>query len=70
MTGSDKSPQRPAVLKQMVFSLCGPSALALAAHALTAQSLVGILPGQAGTVVVRPKLGKEPGVAEEEIAPA
>jgi hypothetical protein len=31
-------------------------------HALTVQALVGIMPGQAETVVVRPKPGKEPGV--------
>jgi hypothetical protein len=31
-------------------------------HAVTVQALVGIMPDQAETVVVRPKLGNEPGV--------
>ena len=62
VAASDKSPDRLAALKQMVSSWRGPGTLVLVTHALTVQSLVGILPGQAETVVLRPKLGKEPGV--------
>jgi len=40
----------------------GPGTLVLVTHGLTVQSLVGILPGQAETVVLRSKPGKEPGV--------
>ena len=62
VAASDKSPERLAALKQKVSSWRGPGTLVLVTHALTAQSLVGILPGQVETVVLRPKLGKEPGV--------
>jgi hypothetical protein len=34
----------------------------LVTHALTVQALVGIMPDQAETVVVKPKLGNEPGI--------
>ena len=40
----------------------GPGTLVVVTHALTVQALVGIMPGQAETVVVRPKHGQEPGV--------
>jgi phosphohistidine phosphatase SixA len=62
VAASDKSPERLAALKQMVSSWRGPGTLVVVTHALTVQSLVGILPGQAETVVLRPKLGKERGV--------
>jgi hypothetical protein len=59
---ADKSPERLAALKQMVAGWRGPGTLVVVTHALTVQGLVGILPGQAETVVLRPKLDKEPGV--------
>ena len=43
----------------------GPGTLVVVTHALTVQALVGVMPGQAETVVVRPTLGKEPGVEAE-----
>ena len=62
VAASDRSPDRLVVLKQIVSSWRGPGTLVLVTHALTVQALVGILPGQAETVVLRPKLGNEPGV--------
>ena len=62
VAASDRSPERLVVLKQMVASWRGPGTLVLVTHALTVQALVGIMPGQAETVVLRPKLGNEPGV--------
>lgn len=62
VAASDKSPERLAALRQMLASWRGPNTLVVVTHALTVQALVGIMPGQAETVVVRPKLGKEPGV--------
>jgi phosphohistidine phosphatase SixA len=59
---SDKSPERLAALRQMLANWRGPGTLVVVTHALTVQALVGIMPGQAETVVVRPRLGKEPGV--------
>ena len=58
----DKSPERLAALRRMLANWRGPGTLVVVTHALTVQALVGIMPGQAETVVVRPKLGKEPGV--------
>ena len=46
----------------MVSSWRGPGTLVVVTHALTVQGLVGIMPGQAETVVIRPRLGKEGGV--------
>ena len=46
----------------MVADWRGPGTLVVVTHALTVQALVGILPGQAETVVIRPRLGTEPGV--------
>jgi hypothetical protein len=46
----------------MVSAWRGPGTLVVVTHALTVQGLVGIMPGQAETVVIRPKLGKEPEV--------
>jgi len=62
VAASEKSPERLAALKQMVSGWSGPGTLVLVTHGLTVQSLVGILPGQAETVVLRSKPGKEPGV--------
>jgi phosphohistidine phosphatase SixA len=62
VAASDRSPDRLVVLKQIVSSWRGPGTLVLVTHALTVQALVGIMPEQAETVVVRPKLGNEPGV--------
>ena len=62
VAASDKSPERLAALKQMVSSWRGPGTLVVVTHALTVQALVGIMPGQAETVVLRPKRGPEPGI--------
>ena len=62
VAASDKSPERLAAMKQMLANWRGPGTLVVVTHALTVQALVGIMPGQAETVVVRPKPGKEPGV--------
>ncbi len=59
---SDRSPERLVVLKQMVAGWRGPGTLVLVTHALTVQALVGIMPDQAETVVVKPKPGNEPGI--------
>ena len=60
VAASDRSPERLAVLKQMVSSWRGPGTLVVVTHALTVQALVGIMPAQAKTVVLRPKRGPEP----------
>jgi phosphohistidine phosphatase SixA len=60
VAASDKSPDRLAALKQILADWRGPGTLVVVTHAFTVQGLVGIMPGQAETVVVRPKLGKEP----------
>jgi len=62
VAASDRSPERLAALRQMLADWRGPGTLVVVTHALTVQGLVGILPNQAETVVVRPKLGQEPGV--------
>jgi hypothetical protein len=62
VAASDKSPERLAALKQILADWRGPGTLVVVTHAFTVQGLVGILPGQAETVVVRPKPGKEPGL--------
>ena len=62
VAASDRSPDRLAALKQMVSAWRGPGTLVVVTHALTVQGLVGIMPGQAETVVLRPKIGNEPGV--------
>ncbi len=59
---SNQSPERLAALRQILGSWRGPGTLVVVTHALTVQALVGIMPGQAETVVVRPKLGTEPGI--------
>ena len=62
VAASDRSPERLVVLKQIVSSWRGPGTLVLVTHALTVQALVGIMPGQAETVVLRPRPGNEPGI--------
>jgi len=62
VAASDRSPERLAALRQIVSDWRGPGTLVVVTHALTVQGLVGIMPGQAETVVIRPKIGKEPGV--------
>ena len=62
VAASDKSPERLATMKQILANWRGPGTLVVVTHALTVQALVGIMPGQAETVVVRPELGKEPRV--------
>jgi phosphohistidine phosphatase SixA len=62
VAASDRSPDRLSALKQMVSAWNGPGTLVVVTHALTVQGLVGIMPGQAETVVIRPKPGQEPGV--------
>ena len=62
VAASDKSPERLAAMKQMLSAWRGPGTLVVVTHALTVQALVGIMPGQAETVVVRSKPGPEPGV--------
>jgi phosphohistidine phosphatase SixA len=62
VAASDKSPDRLAALKQILADWRGPGTLVVVTHAFTVQGLVGIMPGQAETVVVRPKPGKEPGL--------
>ena len=53
---------RLAALRELLASWRGPGALVVVTHALTVQALVGIMPGQAETVVVRPRPGHETGV--------
>jgi len=62
VAASDRSPERLVVLKQMMAGWRGPGTLVLVTHALTVQALVGIMPDQAETVVVKPKPGNEPGI--------
>jgi phosphohistidine phosphatase SixA len=59
VASSDRSPERLVVLKQMVADWPGPGTLVLVTHAFTIQSLVGIMPQQAETVVVRPRAGDQ-----------
>ena len=62
VASSERSPERLVVLKEMVAAWRGPSTLVLVTHALTIRALVGIMPEQAETVVVRPRLGDEAGM--------
>jgi len=61
----DRDPNIPARLRELqelVSAWRGPGTLVLVTHALTVQALVGIMPDQAETVVVKPKPGNEPGI--------
>src|SRR6267142_992377 len=62
VAASERSPERLAALRQILANWRGPGTLVVVTHGLTVQALVGIMPGQAETVVVRTKGGKEPGV--------
>jgi phosphohistidine phosphatase SixA len=62
VAASDRSPERLAAMRQILADWPGPGTLVVVTHALTVQALVGIMPGQAETVVVGPKPGKEPGL--------
>ena len=55
-------PERVHDLRKLVSSWRGPGTLVLVAHAMTVQPLVGILPGQAETVVLQPAPATELGV--------
>ncbi len=59
VAASDRSPDRLVALKQIVSDWRGPGTLVVVTHALTVQGLVGFMPGQAETVVIRPKPGSE-----------
>lgn len=63
VAASDRSPERLAAMRQLLADWGGPGTLVVVTHALTVHGLVGILPEQAETVVVRPKLGQAPGGA-------
>jgi phosphohistidine phosphatase SixA len=54
-------PARLSELRRMVGAWRGPGTLVLVTHALTVQPLVGILPGQAETVVLKPDPGSATG---------
>ena len=58
----DRTPERLAVLREMVAAWRGSGTLVLVTHALTVRALVGIMPEQAETVVVRPKPGNQAGM--------
>ena len=58
VASSNRRPERLDELKQMVATWRGPGTLVLVTHAFTVQALVGILPEQAETVVVKPKLDR------------
>lgn len=62
VAASERSPERLAAMRRMLAAWRGPGTLVVVTHALTVQALVGIMPGQAETVVVRPEPGKAPGV--------
>src|SRR6266851_2914952 len=62
VASSDRSPEGLPALKQMVANWRGPGTLVLVTHAFTVKSLVGIMPEQAETVVVRPRSGEQGGV--------
>ena len=62
VASSDWSPEGLPALKQIVANWRGPGTLVLVTHAFTVQSLVGIMPQQAETVVVRPGSGDQRGV--------
>lgn len=58
------NPNAPAALralKEMVSSWRGPGTLVLVAHGLTARALLGIVPDQAETIVLKPAPGSASG---------
>ncbi len=48
-------------LKEMVSTWRGPGTLVLVTHALTVRALIGIMPEQGETVVLKPTPGSGPG---------
>jgi phosphohistidine phosphatase SixA len=62
VASSNRSPARHVVLKQMVEAWRGPGTLVVVTHAFTVLALVGIMPEQAETVVVRSRLGDQAGL--------
>lgn len=62
VASSDRSPEGLPALKEMVANWRGPGTLVLVTHAFTVRSLVGIMPEQAETVVVRRRSGDQGGV--------
>jgi phosphohistidine phosphatase SixA len=62
VASSERSPERLVVLKEMVAAWRGPGTLVVVTHAYTVRALIGILPEQAETVVVRPLLGDKAGL--------
>jgi phosphohistidine phosphatase SixA len=62
VASSEQSPELLFVLKQMVADWRGPGTLVLVTHAVTVRALVGIMPEQAETVVVRRRLGDQAGM--------
>jgi phosphohistidine phosphatase SixA len=51
------APVRLGELREMVSAWRGPGTLVLVTHALTVRPLIGVLPGQAETVVLKPMPG-------------
>lgn len=61
----DRDPNAPVQLTQLkalVSGWRGPGTLVLVTHALTVQPLVGIMPGQAETIVLKPTPGSGSGI--------
>jgi len=54
-------PDRLRELREIVSTWRGPGTLVLVTHGFTIQPLIGIIPAQAETVVLRPTPGVEPG---------
>jgi len=60
----DRDPNAPVrlrELKEIVSNWRGPGTLVLVTHGFTIRALIGIIPDQAETVVLRPTPGIEPG---------
>ncbi|MBI4636155.1 MAG: histidine phosphatase family protein [Candidatus Rokubacteria bacterium] len=61
---TDRNPNAPAALRalqEMVSNWRGPGTLVLVTHGLTVRALLGIVPGQAETVVLKPTPGSGSG---------
>ena len=56
------APLRLIELKALVYTWRGPGTLVLVTHALTVRPLIGILPGQAETIVLKPTPGSGSGI--------
>jgi len=67
---NDLPPDRLRELKEMVSTWRGPGTLVLVTHGFTIRPLIGIIPAEAETVVLRPTPGVEPAaVVVGRIAP-